>query len=304
MICNRTQNKAGKVESRVVLVGTHADKFKGSEGKKSLQQASRGLIDAVAEAFGCKTQDDVNEILAGGQVYEVSSFTLDGIAKLAEHLQTILTEPNGVTLVGKVHPGSYFELQSIAQELAISGKPMVPKKELRAQCRKPGGGATATSPARDYLAQNDAAFEAALQYLHDSGTALWFGEVDKLQDFVFVDPQWLTKLFAQIHMQKHKGKTTLNTEEGWYDYELLIKRGVLRLELLRKLWDTPERYKHSHLLSKEEAMAVKKIGMNTLVRLMCHFGAFCDVKLQGTDPFASRLIRPKESSENKVNRSI
>ena len=244
--------------------------------------------------------------MAGGQVYEVSSFNLDGIRELAEHLQTILTEPNGVTLVGKAHPESYFELQSIAQELAISGKPMVSVKELRAQCRKTGGGATATSlAARAYLAQNDAAFEAALQYLHDSGTALWFGEVDKLQDFVFVDPQWLTKLFAQIHMQKHKGKATLNTEEeGWYDYELLIKRGVLRLELLQKLWDTPERYKHSHLLSKEEAMAVKKIGMNTLVRLMCHFGAFCDVKLQGTDPFASRLIRPKESSENKVNRSI
>ncbi len=299
MIRHRTQNNAGKVESRVVLVGTHADKFQGDEGKESLQQASNGLVDAVRDAFGYKTQDDVHEILAGGQVYKVSSFTLVGIKKLAEHLQTILTDPNGFTLVGKVHPESYFELQSIAQELAMSGKPMVAKNELRAECLKPVG----NRAVRAYLAESDAAFEAALQYLHDSGTALWFGEVDKLQDFVFVDPQWLTKLFAQIHMQKHKGKATLNTEEDWYDYELLINRGVLRLELLRKLWDAPKRYNLPHLLTKKESDAVKTIGMNTLVRLMCHFGAFCDVKLQGTDPSASRrLIRPKESSENKVNR--
>ena len=38
-----------------------ADKFKGSEAKERIagtdKQASRSLIDAVGEAFGCKTKD-------------------------------------------------------------------------------------------------------------------------------------------------------------------------------------------------------------------------------------------------------
>ena len=31
----------------------------------------------------------------------MSSFTLDGIDKLAKHLQTILTDPSGVTVVAR-----------------------------------------------------------------------------------------------------------------------------------------------------------------------------------------------------------
>ena len=126
----------------------------------------------------------------------------------------------------------------------------------------------------------------ALQYIHNSGAALWFEDVPALRDFVFVQPRWLTKLFAVIAQQKHNSATiTMDPQSA--DFRSLSERGVLRLDALRDLWrHHPGKAKHQLTAVDEEA--VRKMGRDRLVQMMCHFGVFHDVKwspvLKSSDP--------------------
>merc|ERR1719182_115346 len=130
---------------------------------------------------------------------------------------------------------------------------MVNLDELREACKSPDQSVT-EFPSRDsgvhlsqeeevrlaqeegvrrHLVKDDKAFEAALQYLNDSGTGMWFEDI--IRGYIFIRPQWLTRLFAMIEMQKHKGKCTLQSTspEG---YDMLIRQGLLRVDLLQDLW--------------------------------------------------------------------
>ena len=272
MIRQRTRNANGVVECRVVLVGTHSDKLCPStavtpEGQERLRQAQDALLSAVRDAFGL----DPSEVVVGGEVLAVSSYNLDGIDRLSEKLQEVLTDPNGVTLVGNVQPSTYFVLENIARNLA-EVKPMVTLDELREACKQSHHSEKAVLT---YLVNDDNAFEAALQYLNDTGTGMWFEDI--VRDYIFIRPQWLTRLFAMIEMQKHKGKCTLQSTspEG---YRMLIRQGLLSLDLLKVLWKHDKSQSDPfRTLSKIDEMSLKKIPLNALVSLMCHFEVMREV---------------------------
>ena len=195
MIRKRTRSADGRIESCVVLVGTHKDKLcpkvtPTREQRERLRRAQGALITAIGSAFNC----GVSEVVANGEVFAVSSCNLDGIYTLAEKIQDLLTDPKSVTLVGKEQPATYFALDQVARELA-EVKPMVTRAELRDACRTSNEiGSLGDSSnrlqdqwSRRYLVQDDGAYNAALRYLHDSGTSMWFEDVTR--EYVFIRPQ-------------------------------------------------------------------------------------------------------------------
>ena len=269
-------------ESCTVLVGTHCDKLCNSTATKELQEealsrAQNALLAALNASFnGC----DPKNLVADGKVFAVSSHTLHGIDNLATTLQTLLTDSTRM-LVGRLMPGSYFELEKIALTLAQTTS-MVTLKDLRAECER-GSGTSAVSTStqissverRKYLARNESAFTEALRYLHDSGTALWFEEV--APEYVFIRPQWLTKLFAMIEFQKHKGKCTLDrlSPQG---HRMLVRQGLLRLDLLRLLWKhSQDEMDPDRTLSAADEQNLKSISLTKLVSLLCLFKVFREI---------------------------
>ena len=315
MIRQRTMNADGDIECRVVLVGTHSDKLCPStavtpEGQEQLRQAQDALLNAVRDAFG----RDPSEVVVGGEVMTVSSYNLDGIDRLGEKLQEILTDPNGVTLVGNVQPSTYFALENIARNLA-KNKPLVTLDELREACKSSWQSVTGLSShsiaaqlsqeaearaaqegARRHLVDDDNAFEAALQYLHDTGAGMWFRDV--VRNYVFIRPQWLTRLFAMIEMQKHKGKGTLESAfpEG---YRMLIRQGLLHLDLLKQLWKHDKRqHDPSRTLSERDVTSLRNVSLNALVSLMCHFEVMREV------PWAKSPAAPADSVASAMTPSL
>ena len=280
MIRKRTRSADEIIESRVVLVGTHRDKICGSIAPMNveLHRAQNALLTAIDSAFDC----DVSEVVSSGMVFAVSSYTLDGIDILAQKMQHLLTDPNGITLVGKVMPESYFQLTAIVHELAKT-KPIIMRDELREQCslsRTTAVGSSSDDPsaaveASPSLFQDDASFDAALLYLHHSGTALCFEQVAR--EYIFIQHAWLTKLFSMIELQKHKGKGTLDRVSPG-SYRMLTRQGLLRLDLLRVLWKhDKDQVDPARTLSKVDEEHLKKIELNVLVKLMCHFDVMREV---------------------------
>jgi hypothetical protein len=184
-------------------------------------------------------------------------------------------------------------LEKIARNLA-EVKPMVTLEELREACKPPDQSVTNFSSrgsdvhlsqeeefrlaqeegARRHLVNDDKAFDAALQYLNDTGTGMWFEDI---RDYVFIQPRWLTRLFAMIEMQKHRGKCTLQSTspEG---YRMLIRQGLLRLDLLKVLWKHDKSQSDSSCtLSKIDESSLNKIPLDALVSLMCHFEVMREV---------------------------
>ena len=277
MIRERTRQ-----ESCVVLVGTHCDKLCNAtatreQKEETLSRAQNALLAALHASFnGC----DPSQVIAFGKVFAVSSHTLHGIDDLATKIQTLLTDPTRM-LVGRLMPGSYFELEKIALKLAET-TPMVTVDALRQECERGSSTSVASTSTeissarrREYLARNGNAFTEALLYLHDSGTALWFEEV--APEYVFIRPQWLTKLFAMIEFQKHKGKCTLHrlSPEG---HRMLVRQGLLHLDLLRLLWKhSTDETDPDRTLSIADEQSLKNVSLTKLVSLLCLFKVFREI---------------------------
>ena len=326
MIRKWSRNASGRVESCVVLVGTHKDKIcpktsATQEQKLKLKQAQQALITAIREAFDC----DPGDVVAGGQVFSASSCTLDGIDMLAEKLQDLLTDPNGIMQVGTIIPESYFQLAAIVDELAKT-KPFITRDKLREECSLCHAAAVESKTndvsgaveANPFLFQDDASFDAAILYLHHTGAALCFEQaahpaamVHPFFKYVFIQPQWLTKLFSMIELQKHKGKCTLDSSspEG---YRMLIRQGLLRLDLLRELWKHDEKQRDpSRTLSKLDDKYLRQIELNDLVALLCHFDVLREVpwsdpslvpaRAEDEDAQSSRRLVPSRDATSSVS---
>ena len=257
MIRQRTKNRNGMVESRVVLVGTHVDRLTPTERI----QARTYLIDALQTAF---VGVPLEQVIVDRRIFEVSSYTMEGLAELRYRLLQVMMK-DGVTFMGKSLPASYLRLEDHIKKRAIETA-IVRVRELR-------------SWALCTLGLDKNSFHAALQYIHSSATALWFGDVRtlrELHDFVFVQPQWLTRLFAVIEQQQHsEAHVTLDLEAP--EYRALKRKGILSLSLLQQLWRfRPD--KDQHPLTEADGKAIEEVTRTRLVRLLVQFGVFKDVR--------------------------
>ena len=256
MIRQRTTTDSNVVESRVILVGTHADKLTLSE----LTRSRTLLLDALRTAF---EEIPLDQVIVDGKVFEVDSHTMRGIADLRYRLHQLMLQ-DGLTFMGKALPASYLKLEDHVREKAVE-KAIIRVSELR-------GWSDRT------LGLDEASFNAAIRYIHRSSTALWFGDEPALQDlrdFMFAQPQWLTRLFAVIEQQQHnKVHATLDPERP--EFWALTRQGILSLELLRQLWCyRPDKEQHS--LTEADEQAIEEVTHSRLIRLLLKFGVFRDV---------------------------
>ena len=117
---------------------------------------------------------------------------------------------------------------------------------------------------------------------------MWFKDI--IREVVFIRPQWLTKLFAMIEMQKHKGKSTLQrtSPDG---YRMLTRQGLLRLDLLKVLWKHDKsQCDPSRTLSKVDESNLNQIPFDKLVLLMCHFEVMREVSTGGhSEPIVAEV---------------
>ena len=208
-IRERTRGTAG-----VYLVLTKSDKLSQSQ----CDQAKQDIAYALRTSFGVK---DLSELIVDGKIFDVSALTgLRGVVELRRHLcQHLASNPH--SHVGVPLPSVYLRLAETAHRL--EHRVVMRRDELRLLA------------SQQLALSGDKNFDRALEFVHETGTALWFAEHGRLREWVFLQPKFLIDILACIQRQQHEGKKVVFGRHGsriQIAAEKLAKEGILELDCL------------------------------------------------------------------------
>ena len=196
------------------LVLTKSDKLSQSQ----CDQVKQDITSALTTSFGVK---DLSELIVDGKVFDVSALAgLHGVVELRRHLcQHLASDPH--SHVGVPLPSVYLRLAETAHTL--EHRVVMRRDELRLLA------------SQQLALSGDKNFDRALEFVHETGTALWFAEHGRLREWVFLQPKFLIDILACIQRQQHKGKKVIFGRHGsrlQTAAEKLAKEGILELDCL------------------------------------------------------------------------
>lgn len=190
----------------VILVGTHADKVSGDPWNR---------LEAILDSFHGKQFSS----------HIVDKFSVDNTrAGQAQEDPTILTLRQKIISVASSLPHTnreiplqWLRVEKVLHSLAAKGFKYITLQQFK------------TVAKRVCRFQVDEDSDELLHFLCDCGAVLCFKENDESNSLVFLDPQWLVRLFCQIIAVVSGKKEPMNIRQC---RQTLAKKGILSEELV------------------------------------------------------------------------
>ncbi|XP_060581953.1 uncharacterized protein LOC132738466 [Ruditapes philippinarum] len=202
----------------IVIVGTHGDKLKGNDAEK--MKKGKAYFRKIRNVF--QGSPHLNNI-------RHEFFLLDNTkqdTELERLKDTILSISETMPYWGELIPAKWLELEQVLDEKRLEGKPFITMKQL-VQLDN-----TLASPLKDKKQ-----LQLFLKAHHDTGSIIHFGDSDKLNKFIILQPQWIINAFRSLI-----GATDFRTKYGnlQSQWEEFNENGRLTSEFARQIWKLDE----------------------------------------------------------------
>jgi hypothetical protein len=213
----------------VLLVGTNLDH----------KRCSKEYLEAIRSGLATRYASRYNNIKG---FFATSGKSRKGLKELIGAIQSVSLEQ---PYMGEEIPSKFLMLEDqIHQAAATTHPPILPRDQFVVLARKSG-------------IVDDVNINAALEFLHQSGVAMYFRGVrgtratSPLSNMVILSPQWLSNIFSSLIAHRN---------------ECVNKNGLLEQKLLEKIWSAPDHLAEQHplymgLVEKFEiALPVSKVA--------------------------------------------
>ncbi|XP_045191531.2 uncharacterized protein LOC123548390 [Mercenaria mercenaria] len=198
----------------IILVGTHTDKLTGGDAEK--QKKARTYFKKIRSIF--QGSPHLNNIRH--EYFLLDNTTQD--AEIDRLKDTILSISETMPYWGETTPAKWLELDQALDEKRLEGVPFISKKQLERIDN------TLASPIE---------FENQLQLFlkahHETGSLIYFGDSDKLQDIIILQPQWIINAFRSLIGATDFGKKYGKLQIKWEEFN---ETGRLTSEFARQIW--------------------------------------------------------------------
>ena len=202
---------------RIILVGTHADKFAVGKTQEERQRMKKQLFDDIFASIKEKEYADIvlgDGILVDNTCAGKSNQAGSGFKELQQWISEFVQENLTVET-----PVSWVHFRKVLQLHIKERKPVIPLEEvysIAAECHVP----------RE-------AVPSALLFYHDLGVFLFYANIKSLNSVVVLEPQWLVNQFGKLLAKWRRKSKHMNMWNTLTQYGILVE--PLYDELLKKV---------------------------------------------------------------------
>ena len=268
--------------SKILLVGTHKDKIKGSEGQKKdeIMKIAKSMHGWLQEkkAFKSIHVNNIEDLVTG-----IDNFKQEDIQKVKKKIEELVSQTPSKNI-----PAPWLVFDFVVHTYAKSKQLRKVEKKKSEQIAKSCG-------------VKDNEFEEVLQYLHyEAGTLLYYYDIPELRDCVITDFQLIFDSISNVIINYFDDSSDHGSHMD--DKHLLHERGQLKASVLKdidgclKVNELLSLMQHRYIISKmdgdmffmpsvlKKAEPSDKIATNLCSFLVmyeqhgcCPIGLFCAV---------------------------